>query len=49
MYQKNITSLGTMQINQKGIPTEIKDVKQREPLARFIAKKMALYCCPRML
>ena len=32
LYQKNITSLGTMQINRKRIPTEVKDVKQKEPL-----------------
>ena len=36
LYQKNITSLGTMQINRKGIPTEIRDVKQREPLSSEI-------------
>ena len=30
--KKNISSLGTMQTNWKGIPTKIKDVKQREPL-----------------
>ena len=36
LYQKNITSRGTMQINQKGIPAEIKDVKQRQPLSSKI-------------
>ena len=36
LYHKSITSYGTMQINRKGIPTEIKDVKQREPLSREI-------------
>ena len=36
LYQKNITSTGTVQINRKGIPTEIKDVKQREPLSSEI-------------
>ena len=36
LYQKNITSLGTMQINRKGIPTEIRDIKQREPLSSEI-------------
>jgi len=33
LYQRNITCLGTMQVNRKGIPMEIKDVKQREPLS----------------
>ena len=36
LYQKDFTSLGTMQINRKGIHTEIKDVKQREPFSSQI-------------
>ena len=36
LYQKNITFLGTMQINRKGNPTEIKNVKQREPFSSDI-------------
>ena len=33
LHDKNITCLGTMQINRKGIPNELKDFKQREPLS----------------
>ena len=36
LYERNITSIGTMQINRKGIPPEIKDVKDREPLSSEI-------------
>ena len=36
LHQKNITSLGNMQIKRKEIPTEMKDVKQREPLSTDI-------------
>ena len=51
LYHKSITSYGTMQINRKGIPTEIKDVKQREPLSRVIYWQkdkpfiVVLVCC----
>ena len=36
LYQKNIFSLGIIQINRKGIPTEVKDIKQREQLSSEI-------------
>ena len=50
LYQKNSTSLGTMQINRKGNPTEIKDIKQREPFSSEIYwQKDSPYCCPCML
>ena len=32
LYEKNITSIGTLQINRKGIPKDLKEVKNREPL-----------------
>jgi len=31
LYEKNITCIGTIQSNRKGIPNEIKEVKDREP------------------
>ena len=36
LYERNITCVGTMQINRKGIPNEIKDFKHREPLSTEI-------------
>ncbi|XP_057296254.1 piggyBac transposable element-derived protein 1-like [Hydractinia symbiolongicarpus] len=33
LYERDITCVGTMQINRKGIPIEMKDFKQREPLS----------------
>jgi hypothetical protein len=36
LYERKITSIGTMQINRKGIPPAIKDVKDREPLSSEI-------------
>ena len=36
LYQKHVTSFETMQINLKGVPTEIKDVKEKETLSSEI-------------
>lgn len=36
LLQRGITMVGTMQINRVGIPAEIKDVSQREPLSSEI-------------
>ena len=36
LYERHITSIGTMQINRKGIPLAIKDVKDRQPLSSEI-------------
>lgn len=36
LYSRNITSVGTLQINRKGIPAEIKEVRNREPLSTEI-------------
>lgn len=36
LHSRNITSIGTMQINRRGIPSELKDVKSREPLSTEI-------------
>ena len=36
LYQKYVTSFETMQINLKGVPTEIKDVKEKEALSSEI-------------
>ena len=36
LYQKYVTSFETTQINLKGVPTEIKDVKEKETLSSEI-------------
>ena len=36
LYEKNITCLGTMQMNRKGVPAEMKDFKNREDLSTEI-------------
>ena len=36
LYNRNITSIGTLQMNRKGIPAEIKDMKNRETLSTEI-------------
>ena len=35
LYNRNITSIGTLQANRKGIPAELKEVKNREPLTIY--------------
>lgn len=36
LYDRNITCLGTMQANRKGVPDEMKNFKDREPLSSEI-------------
>jgi hypothetical protein len=36
LYERNITCLGTMQMNRKGVPIEMKNFKHREPLSSQI-------------
>lgn len=43
LYEKSKTSIGTLQINRKGIPTDLKEVRNREQLTTALGRRWTTY------